>query len=156
VIVYSLIGFGSADDRRRIDDAIRRNGLESVVEVLPRVDHDRVPEVLAGYNVGVAFTPREPWYEHQPSTKIFEYLQDGLLCIATDSDANRRVVNDRNGVLIGDTAEAFARGLERIVEMLPDWQPEKVVETVQTCSWEHVVTDALMPILDDAVIKSAS
>jgi glycosyltransferase involved in cell wall biosynthesis len=147
----SLVGFGSADERGRLEEAIRRNQLESVVEVHPRIDNDEVPELVSRFNVGVAFTPREPWYEHQPSTKIYEYFQSGLLCIATDSEANRRVVDPANGVLVDGTPEGFCRGLEEVVEMLPRWRPDDVVATVERWSWERIVNTRLVPILDDVL-----
>jgi glycosyltransferase involved in cell wall biosynthesis len=46
----------------------------------------------------LAFTPQAPWFEHQPSTKVFEYLHFGLICIAADTTANREVIIDANGV----------------------------------------------------------
>jgi glycosyltransferase involved in cell wall biosynthesis len=89
-----------------------------------------------------------PWFEHQPSTKLYEYLHSGLLCIATDNAANRDVLTDANGVLVDDTAEGFARGLAGIVDLLPAWCPQAVAEGVRGITWEWVVADVLAPLLE--------
>lgn len=148
---YSIVGFGSHDERAEIRDAIRRLGLESMVDLYDRVDHEEIPALLRAHNVGVAFTPRVPWYEYQPSTKVFEYLQNGLLCIATDNVANREVVSDRNGVLIEDSPEGFACGLRAAAKMLPTWQPESVAETVRRSTWERIVRGNLEPYLSEII-----
>ena len=146
---YLLIGFGSAEERARLENAIRENRLSSEVEVRGRVDHDELPALMSCHNVGVAFTPLEPWFEHQPSTKVFEYLQSGLLCLATDSAANRETVNRSNGVLIKDTPEAFCAGLRAIETMLPGWRPRDVTATVQAGSWAHIVEGELIPLFEE-------
>jgi glycosyltransferase involved in cell wall biosynthesis len=107
-----------------------------------------VPAFLAEHNVGVAFTPQVPWFEHQPSTKIYEYLHSGLLCIATDNAANRELISENNGVLVGDTADAFAKGLDLVLELLPRWSPQTVADGVQENTWERVVIDDLAPLLE--------
>ena len=147
---YTIVGFGSSAERHAIEKAVIDHDLVGTVEVRDRLDHEAVPALLAEHNVGVAFTPQVPWFEYQPSTKIYEYLHSGLLCVATDSAANRAVVNDANGVLFDDTPEAFALALRRIVELLPRWRPSAVAEGVQNFTWEHVVADTLVPLLEGA------
>jgi len=153
---YTLVGFGSRDDWDRIEDSIRTNGLESKINIRDRIDHDDVPMLLSEHNVGIGFTPRVPWYEFQPSTKIFEYLQSGLLCLATDSAANREVVTSGHGVLIGDSPEDFCSGLQSIVGMLPSWQPEEVVESVMDKTWEEIVRRSLVPIVTTTMGEGAA
>ena len=113
-----------------------------------RIGREDLPPVLAQHNVGVAFTPRVPWFEHQPSTKVFEYLQSGLLCIATDNAANREVISSASGVLIPDSAEGFRRGLEQLVSRLPDWSPREVADSVRSHTWRAIVAENLAPYLE--------
>jgi len=145
---YTLVGFGSAEERTAIRNAAIVAGLEDKVLVNDRVDRDELPRLLAEHNIGVAFTPRMPWFEHQPSTKVFEYLQNGLLCIATDNAANRGVISSANGVLVSDSAEGFCRGLEKAVAMLLNWNPQTAADSVRNQTWEVIVTDILMPYLE--------
>jgi len=147
-IRYTIVGFGSEAEVAAIREAVIETGLQDTVLIHDRVDHGAVAALLAEHNVGVALTPKVPWFEHQPSTKIFEYLHSGLFCIATDNAANRDVISDDNGVLIGDSADAFAEGLLRICELLPRWNPKAVADGVQESTWERVVRDTLAPLLE--------
>ncbi len=145
---YTIVGFGSEAEVAAIRKAAIDHGLQDAVEIRDRVDHEEVPALLAEHNIGVAFTPKVPWFEHQPSTKIYEYLHSGLFCIATDTAANRDVISDANGALVDDTAEAFARGLDRVANMLPGWNPQAVVAGVRDFTWERVVSETLLPLLE--------
>lgn len=111
----------------------------------------RPPEVSAEPPVDRDLKPRVPWFEHQTSTKTFEYLQNGLLCLATDSAMNREIVTSSNGVLIDDTPEGFCLGLQSIVMMLPFWRPEAVAASVRDETWERIVHNTLMPIMSMAM-----
>jgi glycosyltransferase involved in cell wall biosynthesis len=145
---YTLVGFGSDEERAAIRHAARTSGLEGCVHLHQRMDRAELPNLLAQHNVGVAYTPQAPWFEHQPSTKLFEYLQSGLLCIATDNSANRELLSPDNGVLVADSAAGFRRGLEQLVAKLPDWSPQAVAASVRDFSWESIVAENLAPYLE--------
>lgn len=145
---YTIIGFGSDEETKKLRRTVDRLDLGGVVEIGDRIDHDRVALVLADHDVGIAFTPRQPWYEFQPSTKVYEYLGAGLLCVATDCDANRAVLDEKTGVLIEDTAEGVRAGLHRMVEILPLSDPETVAASIQDCSWRRIVEENLVPYLE--------
>ncbi len=145
---YTIVGFGSDEERRTISEAVVAQGLDDLVEIRDRLDHEDLPALLAEHNVGVAFTPKVPWFEHQPSTKIYEYLHSGLLCLATDNAANREVVSGDNGVLVDDSADAVARGLDRILDLLPQWSPRTVADGVRESTWEGIVSGTLVPLLE--------
>jgi glycosyltransferase involved in cell wall biosynthesis len=144
---YTIIGFGPESDVDRLRTAVADHALESIVEIRDRVDHDALGSVLADHDVGVAFTPRVAWYEHQPSTKVFEYLASGLLCIATESAANREVITPENGVLIEASPEGFCAGLKAVANTLRSSEPIRVAETVHDYSWARIVCDNLLPYL---------
>ena len=145
---YTIVGFGSDAERNALRNAVLDHGLEDRVEIRERLDHEEVPALLAKQNIGVAVTPQAPWFEYQPSTKIYEYLHSGLLCVATDNAANREVISGDNGVLVDDTGDGFALGLDRILELLPHWGPQTVADGVQEKTWERVVGLTLKPLLD--------
>jgi glycosyltransferase involved in cell wall biosynthesis len=145
---YTLVGFGSEEERAAIRNAAVTSGLGDRVQVRDRINREDLPSLLAEHNVGVAFTPLVPWFEHQPSTKVFEYFQSGLLCIATDNQANREVVSSVNGVLVPASAEGFRRGLEQAAAKLPDWSPQEVAESVHGHTWRAIVTENLTPYLE--------
>jgi len=147
-VCYTLVGFGSEEERTAIRSAAVAMGLGDRVQLRGRVDREDLPAMFAEHNIGVAFTPQVPWFEHQPSTKVFEYLQNGLLCIATDNEANREVISPTSGVLVSDTAEGFRIGLEEAVAKLRDWSPEENAESVCSHTWETIVIENLAPYLE--------
>lgn len=147
-VCYTLVGFGSEQERTAIRRAVDANGLGERVQIRGRVYREDIPPLLADHNVGIAFTPRTPWFEFQPSTKIFEYLQSGLLCIATDNAANREVISSANGVLVADTAEGFCLGLEEIAVRLAGWNPQVVADSVRDHTWQAIVSKNLAPYLE--------
>jgi glycosyltransferase involved in cell wall biosynthesis len=149
---FTLVGFGSDDERAAIQSAAEAAGLRDRVQVLDRMDRAELPAVLAEHNVGVAFTPQVPWFEHQPSTKVFEYLQSGLLCIATDNQANREVITPVNGVLVSDTVDGFRIGLEQVVDMLGVWSPREVAESVRDHTWQAIVRQNLAPYIEGTTV----
>ena len=148
---YTLVGFGSEEERAAIRNAAAASGLGDRVQIRDRMDREELPSLLAEHNVGVAFTPQVPWFEHQPSTKVFEYLQSGLLCIATDNQANRELISSVNGVLVPDSVDGFQRGLEHAAAMLANWSPQAVVESVRGHSWRAIVIDNLAPYLEGII-----
>jgi glycosyltransferase involved in cell wall biosynthesis len=99
--------------------------------------------------VGVSFIPINDIYDCQPATKTFEYLLAGMPVIATGTSENRRTVNDENGVVIDDTAEDFAKGLERIWKNRCDYSSERLRSGVDNCRWEQVIRKSLHPYLQD-------
>jgi glycosyltransferase involved in cell wall biosynthesis len=147
-VSYTLVGFGSTEETNAIRTAAGAVGLEDRVQVRDRLGRDELPSVLAEHNIGVAYTPQVPWFEHQPSTKVFEYLQSGLLCIATDSAANRETISPINGVLTADSADGFRRGLESVAAKLADWDPKAVADSVRGHTWEAIVNKNLAPYLE--------
>jgi glycosyltransferase involved in cell wall biosynthesis len=145
---YTLVGFGSEAEREAIRDAALTSGLGDRVQIRDRIDRRDLPALLAEHNVGVAFTPQVPCFEHQPSTKVFEYLQSGLLCIATDNQANREVISSVNGVLVPGSADGFRRGLEELAGKLPHWNPHEVADSVRGHTWRAIVEENLAPYLE--------
>jgi glycosyltransferase involved in cell wall biosynthesis len=145
---YTIIGFGPEEDVRAIQSAIAEHDLAEVVDLRERIAHNEVTRVLAEHDVGVAFTPLVPWFEHQPSTKVFEYLAAGLLCVATNTAANREAIDSRNGILIDDTVEGFCDGLRWVVNQLPNSDPGVVADTIRDRWWSTIVDSNLAPFLE--------
>lgn len=148
---YTLIGFGPQADVKRIREAIEACRLEGVVSLCDRIEHDRIGTVLAENDIGIAFTPRTPWYEHQPSTKVFEYIGAGLLCVATDNAANREVIDGRNGVLVEDTDAGVCAGLTWAAAHLTEREPEAVADTIRDYSWAAIVENNLLPYIEEVM-----
>jgi len=48
-----------------------------------------------------------PYYDCQPATKTFEYILSGMVCIATSTYENKKLINNINGVLCNDIQKAL-------------------------------------------------
>lgn len=91
-------------------------GIGAVVSLLPPVHYTQIPGLLQGYDVGLAYVPDRPTWHYQPTIKVLEYRALGLPILSTDVASHREVVEQGvNGLLVADTEEALAAGIERFV-----------------------------------------
>ena len=104
---------------------------------------------MANFSSTIRSVPITSYYDCQPVTKTYEYIASGLFTIATQTYANKQIINDGlNGVLIDDTAGAFCESLIFVKKHLKDIDKEKIRETLQRCGWEHIVVNYLVPIIE--------
>ncbi|MBP6016431.1 MAG: glycosyltransferase family 4 protein [Candidatus Promineofilum sp.] len=96
---------------------IKEKGLSRFVRILPPIPYDRVPETVTTYDVALTIVPESPpdW-QYQPTIKGIEYRALGMPVIATDFAPNRElVVNERNGLLVSNTAADIAAAMLRFI-----------------------------------------
>ncbi|KAA3656191.1 MAG: glycosyltransferase [Chloroflexi bacterium] len=91
--------------------------LDNVVNFLPPVHYEAVPDLLAKYDVGLAYIPDRPTWHYHPTIKVLEYRALGLPIISTDVASHREVVQEGvNGLLVKDDANSIAKSLHRFVD----------------------------------------
>lgn len=146
-IVYDIVGDGSAEDTDLCVKAIEAHGLSGVVHMHGRVPYDGLAPFFEKANVGVSFVPITDYFNEQPPTKTFEYIMNGLYCIATATNSNREVVSPTNGTLIADTPEDFARALELFGKTAPTLDATVISESLPQYLWPNIVNNNLKPIL---------
>jgi glycosyltransferase involved in cell wall biosynthesis len=98
-------------------DAIRRQGLQSLVAISPPIPYEQVPAATVAHDVALALVPERPadWMYH-PTLKILEYRALGLPIIATDFAPNREFVTEGvNGLLVQNTADSIAAAMLRFL-----------------------------------------
>lgn len=144
---YTIVGFGTQVEEDKIMNMIRDEHLENRVQFVGRVKHSALQQYFDLSNVGVSFVPITPYFNYQPPTKTFEYCLSGLFCIATKTFANSEVINDRNGILIKDSAEDFCDALNLCWEKRLEINYEDVAQSLKEYSWVIIVRDVLHPIL---------
>jgi glycosyltransferase involved in cell wall biosynthesis len=95
---------------------VKEWGLDSVVTVGSGVPYSAIPEMLAAYDVGLAYVPDRPTWHYQPTIKVLEYRAIGMPILSTDVASHQEVVKDgKNGVMVADTAQSIANGMRRFV-----------------------------------------
>jgi glycosyltransferase involved in cell wall biosynthesis len=137
---YLIIADINAPEYSGIQSLIKAHHLETSIKMNGYVSHDKLADYLKISNIGVCFIPVLPQYDHQPATKAFEYLLAGIPTIATATSSNKQVINDTNGVLIQDSPESFAWGIEQIWRNIHQYDSISIKQSVSRYTWENIVS----------------
>lgn len=138
-IIYTIIGDGYHGEVEKLRALVIRLGLHEHVQVVGRIPFDRLKKFFDNHNIGVSFIPLTPYYDVQPPTKTFDYLLSGMPVIATATSENKKVINNKNGVLIDDTAESFAIGLQELLEIWCKFSSRDIMDDAQQYHWKYIV-----------------
>lgn len=151
---YTIIGYGDKKEYEEIiTNLIKERCLQGVVSFLGRKKHDELKPFIIDNNIGVSYVPISTYYQHQPPTKTYEYIQNGLICIATNTFENRKVINKNNGILINDNVEDFFHGLEKIYNNFDEYDPLVIINESEQYSWFNIVKNILKPNLRDILYE---
>lgn len=146
-IQYHIVGFGKPEEKILLD-CINSNHLDNIVWFHGRKNHDEVFDLFQKSNVGIVYIPITKGYTCQPTTKLFEHLLAGMPVIATKTIENELEVKQTDGVLIQDTPEAFAQGLEEFVLYKNTYNSGMLKQKFKMHSWENIVKQNLEPYLN--------
>ena len=135
---YNIIGFGNEDTEKKIRNLIINLELDDYVFFRGRLQYNALNEYLTKCNIGVAYIPKQDYFECQPPTKLFEYLLAGMVVIATNTYENNRIVNEGNGIIIEDRPEEFYRGLVHIYNLRFKYKSENIIKSTSIHSWENI------------------
>lgn len=152
-ISYTIIGSGPNNEERALKNLVAQYGLDEIVNVTGNISHDQLKPFFDFANVGVSYVPLTDYYDVQPVTKTFEYLLSGMPVIATDTSENRKVINQENGVLIGETAEDFSVALKAIFEKRNLYNSAKIRSAGMGYTWEKIVQSNLKPYLEGRFLR---
>ncbi|CCK81817.1 glycosyltransferase [Desulfobacula toluolica] len=141
VIQYTIIGDSDHDELEQLKGLVQKLNLEKHVHLLGRIPFDQLKPHFDTHNIGVSFVPIIPCFDVQPPTKTFDYLLSGMPVIATSTSENKLVINKGNGVLIDDTIEGFASGIESIYKGHPQFKYQEIRSAAQRYHWRFIVDD---------------
>lgn len=112
-----LVGLNDDELRSKVDEQIRRNGLDDSIEIITWVPHADIALYIAMAEVGLAPLQPNPKFEKNIPIKIFEYMACGIPLLAADLRAVAHFITDSGaGVLYDSTdAGAFAQKAELIL-----------------------------------------
>lgn len=144
---YEIIGSGTHAELDRINQSIQEFHLEEVVTLQGYILHEELPPYFQKANIGVSYIPITKFFDCQPATKTFEYLQSGMPVLATATKENKAVIQENNGVLIEDSPESFALGLQTIYNNRFSYHSCEIQRNAQQYSWENIVHNNLYPYL---------
>lgn len=147
-VKYTIIGFGSEEEKLRIKSAIKDNSLEEYIDFKGEIRYPALTSYFLESNIGISFIPLTSYYDCQPPTKTFEYLLNGMAVLATRTSENILVINQSNGVLIGDSAQEFSEGLTELYRIRNTFDSSLIKQKASTFTWEYIVENNLYPYLD--------
>lgn len=147
-ISYTIIGYGTENDEKKLRDKIKNNKLETIVSFIGKKNHEELSHFFKLCNIGIAYVPIKEYYQYQPVTKIFEYGLSGLFTIATNTYENKRTVQKINGVLCDDNAQSFADALEFCHLNRLKLNSNAIRASFLEHEWENLVLSKLYPFIN--------
>ena len=142
-ISYDIFGFGSDQEEALLNDVIMKNNLGNIVKFHGRKNHSELKEYFDNCNIGVSYVPITYYYEFQPTTKAFEYISSGMVCIATDTYKNRQLICSENGVLCGDNPLSFSESLNILYKGNNKFKSDIIRKSLKEYSWQNIVKNNL-------------
>ncbi|MBI6066234.1 glycosyltransferase [Clostridium perfringens] len=149
-IKYILIGSGI---NQSYDNSIKKyidnNKMTNMIDFVGRIPHNELKKYFIKSNIGLSYIPITKYFDLQPPTKTYEYIINGLFCIATKTKANKDIVNNINGVLIDDNAIDLANAIELTYKNFKQIDPIEVHNTLKEYTWENIVNNILINIINN-------
>jgi glycosyltransferase involved in cell wall biosynthesis len=108
--VFIIVGDGP--ERERVEETVRRVGVQSRVALLGWQDHRRLPQFCAHAHIGLLPFLNCTHIRITLANKLFDYMAAGLPIVASDVPPMRRVLEETQAGLLatpGDAAELAAR-----------------------------------------------
>lgn len=147
IISYDVIGRAKPEEMQEFKNAIMEYKLENIVTYHGYLPDEDIVKFFDECNVGVSYVPITPYYTDVIVTKTAEYMLSGLATIATNTNKNREMISEINGVLINDTAESFAQGLEEIHRKLSTFDSQKIRKSAKEWDLAYNIEHDIIPLL---------
>lgn len=138
-LIYTVIGDSDGNELEELKHLTNKLKLQNHVKLLGRIPYEQLKPYFVTHNIGVSFVPITPYFDVQPVTKSFDYLLSGMPVIATATSQNKLIINKTNGVLVNDTIEDFARGIENIYNNSALFNSLAIREAAQIYHWRLIV-----------------
>jgi len=138
-ITYDVIGDGHFGEREKLKDLVEKLGIGSVLSLPGYIHKSKLQNYYSRCNFGVSYIPINEIYDCQPPTKTYEYLMAGMPVIATRTKENTLVVNENNGVLIGDSASDFYDGLKYLISNRGTYDSLSIRDDMAMYAWQNIV-----------------
>lgn len=147
-IHYHIVGSGWSSEFNTLKSTVNVKGLDNNVSFHGYLHHEKLSELFSLCNLGVSYVPLTDYYEHQPATKTYEYLLSGMPVIATGTYENKKIVSENFGVVVQDTPDAFAAGLEVAYKRLINSDFSIDADTLSIFLWQNICKNLEINIIN--------
>ena len=144
---YTIIGYAiDKEEEKSIINAISEN-MNAPIYYVGRVPNMKLKAYFNEANIGISYIPITPWYDVQPPTKTYEYLVNGLFCIATDTSENRHIITPENGILIKDNKKSVFEAMVQLYDMRYSFDRHEIAKKSDHLTWSTIYAERLRPVL---------
>ncbi|MBX0313324.1 glycosyltransferase [Planococcus glaciei] len=106
-----------------------------------RKSHSDIKKLFQDATIGFSYVPVTEFFDVQPPTKTYEYIMNGIICVATCTKANAEIINEKNGVLTADNAASVLSGIEEVISKLEGYDTIELSQSVNGFKWENIVNN---------------
>lgn len=132
-----IIGFHYLDNAERSEFFTLVNSDKSIV-YMGKIPNNEIDKYIKRSHVGISYIPKNEYFNCQPPTKTFEYLCNGIPCIATSTKENQLIINSSNGLLIDDNISSVSNALFDIYNKYNIYQTSIIKCSVAEYSWKNI------------------
>lgn len=144
-----LLMVGDGDSFDYLMDYSEFLSISNSVIFTGRVKHHDVVNYLSSSDIGISYIPINENYNYNPPLKTFEYLACGIPTIATKTESNKRIINDRiNGILSSDNPNDIANSIVALIKdkSLRNLLSQNARQSIMHHDYEHIAKTQLIPI----------
>jgi len=138
-VSYNIFGDGHKNEIDKLLQTISQCNLERIVKFHGRKSHFELKSYFDNCNIGISYVPITGYYNCQPPTKTFEYINCGMICLATNTNENAKIINESNGVLCEDNKTSFKEALQYILINFERYDSQIIKNTIKEFTWENIV-----------------
>lgn len=150
-VKYDIVGDGSAESQLLLEKAIKEEKLNNIVFLHGRIKHAELKDFFDTSNIGVSYIPITDYYNCQPPTKTYEYINSGMACIATNTKMHRDLICKENGIICNDTPASFAKALVELFINRANYNSNSIKKTFDKFTWKSICENKLMPFITQII-----
>ncbi|WP_422123848.1 glycosyltransferase [Planococcus sp. X10-3] len=141
-MVFHIVGFADREEEAQILRAeIDKADHKEQIIWHGKKSHAQIKELFETASIGFSYIPKTEFFDVQPPTKTYEYIRNGMVCIATNTRANAEIITAANGVLVNDDVPALVAGIELALARLDMYESSVIAQTVEKNEWQYIMGD---------------
>jgi len=150
---YHIIGDGKPEFKNMVLEKIEEHKLENIVIYHGRLSDDEISYYFDICNIGISYVPITSYFTNNIPTKTYEYLLSGMAVVATETKANKDIIDQNNGVLIQDNPKSFYEGLNEMYHNMDKYDSNIIKSKVDNYTVENVIKKHYVPYFSALIGK---